>query len=453
MGELPLYQRNEVVSDSSAESLSGGDFQKIAGLPGGLQRFSEMLSGVENLDPSRPARKDIFLRDAAMQETREELLLQLEVWRDALDAQNDQTSLISYCRARAAGEEEILRRNLLAAIDAARPLERTYRNVSLFFKNAGKDRLPNISFIHCEPDYLRDSGFTGYTDYIAEELKKNFDRVDLRNSYSLLVLPGYLGVGPMVEKWARIAYDNKVMMITDFEDLDEVDDIMEMFDTAGHAGGEACKSSVIMCCNWLVGRGKYLEAEEEDDLYLPPSGALAGKIYSTLMSQVSAGRRFGILEGVDGVKLALKKSEVAVLERMNMVPMVQQFGKVMAVSAKTLFNGDNLGLQVYSVVRVFDYVTKVLMDFLNRRAFENFNANIRKELMGQIVKFLDSIAGNGRLIEDFNVKRFEQDSVQRDKIHLDIHIKPYFPAKNFMIKMEGKKDNEGANWDTGYHQD
>lgn len=53
--------------------------------------------------------------------------------------------------------------------------------------------------------------------------------------------------------------------------------------------------------------------------------------------------------------------------------MVNEYGKVMAFSAKTLFNGDNLGLQTYSVVRVFDYVTKVLMDFLNRRAFENFN--------------------------------------------------------------------------------
>ena len=54
--------------------------------------------------------------------------------------------------------------------------------------------------------------------------------------------------------------------------------------------------------------------------------------------------------------------------------MVKEYGKVMAFSAKTLFNGDNLGLQTYSVVRVFDWVTKVLMDFLNRRAFENWNS-------------------------------------------------------------------------------
>ena len=55
----------------------------------------------------------------------------------------------------------------------------------------------------------------------------------------------------------------------------------------------------------------------------------------------------------------------------------------------------------------FDYVTKVLMDFLNRRVFENFNAKTRKELMSQIVKFLDNITGPDKLIEDFSIRLFE----------------------------------------------
>ena len=111
--------------------------------------------------------------------------------------------------------------------------------------------------------------------------------------------------------------------------------------------------------------------------------------------------------------------------------MVNEYGKVMAFSAKTLFNGDNLGLQTYSVVRVFDYVTKVLMDFLNRRAFENFNARTRKELMNQIVKFLDGITGPDKLIEDFTIKRFEQDPNQKDRVYLDIHM-PTFSGFDFI---------------------
>jgi hypothetical protein len=210
----------------------------------------------------------------------------------------------------------------------------------------------------------------------------------------------------------------------------------------------------MMTCNWLVGRGKQQDVGEEEDLFVPPSTALAGKVYSTLMSQVAAGRKHGALNEIDGVKFPLKKSEIAQLEKLGLVPMVNEYGKVMPFSAKTLFNGDNIGLQTYSVVRVFDYVIKVLIDFLNRRAFENFNVNTRMDLQKQIVKFLDSITGPGKLIEKFKVIRFEQDPKQKDRIFLDIHMTPYFPAKNFLIKLDGHKgdDPDSAEWQAEYEQ-
>jgi hypothetical protein len=133
--------------------------------------------------------------------------------------------------------------------------------------------------------------------------------------------------------------------------------------------------------------------------------------------------------------------------------MVNEYGKVMAFSAKTLFNGDNIGLQTYSVVRVFDYVTKVLFDFLNRRAFENWNSKTESDLRGQIVNYLDSIKGPDKLIERFKILRFEQDPQQKDRIWLDIHITPYFPAKSFVIKLDGHKgDDQSAEWNTEYAQ-
>ena len=98
----------------------------------------------------------------------------------------------------------------------------------------------------------------------------------------------------------------------------------------------------------------------------------------TPMSQVTAGKKFGVINEVSGVAFPLKKSEISLLEKMGLIPMVNEYGSVMAFSAKTLFNGDNLGLQTYSVVRVFDYVTKVFFDFLNRRTFENWNPKLEK---------------------------------------------------------------------------
>jgi hypothetical protein len=203
-----------------------------------------------------------------------------------------------------------------------------------------------------------------------------------------------------------------------------------------------------MASNWLVGRAKNQEVGEEEDLMVPPSSALAGKMYTTLMSQVTAGKKHGGMNEVDGVKFDLKKSEISQLDKIGLVPMVNEYGKVMAFSAKTLFNGDNLGLQTYSVVRVFYYINKVLIDFLNRRAFENWTSLTEKDLREQIVKFLDRITGPSNLIEKFKILRFERDENQKDRIFLDIHITPYFPAKSFMLKLDGTKGDDGTNWST-----
>ena len=303
-------------------------------------------------------------------------------------------------------------------------------------------------------EQLSDLDNTVFIDAVSEELTQNYDRLDLRDNYSILALPGYLGSKKAVDKWARIAHKNKVMLVTDFEHLDGADDVLDLFESANLTGGDAYLSNVMMTCNWLVGRGKQQDVGEEEDLFVPPSTALAGKVYSTLMSQVAAGRKHGALNEIDGVKFPLKKSEIAQLEKMGLVPMVNEYGKVMPFSAKTLFNGDNIGLQTYSVVRVFDYVIKVLIDFLNRRAFENFNVNTRMDLQKQIVKFLDSITGPGKLIEKFKMIRFEQDPKQKDRIFLDIHMTPYFPAKNFLIKLDGHKgdDPDSAEWQAEYEQ-
>jgi Type VI secretion system, TssC, VipB len=419
---------------------------------GGFDLVESTIEGTQNLSPERKARRNIFLTESQKKGERESLQKALALWANVLESGNEISDMVNLCEEKAASSQKVLEHNLAKAVEESKELERSYRNVALFFKNSESDKLKNVSFFNCELDQMKDLDNTRFIDAVNEELKMNYDRLDLRNNYSIMVLPGYLGSNKVVEKWAKIAHEHKVMMVTDFEHLDAPDDVMEMFELANLTAGDKYKSNVMMTCNWLVGRGKFSELGEEEDLFVPPSGALAGKVYKTLMSQVTAGKKFGSMNEVDGVKFQLKKSEIASLEKMGLVPMVNEYGKVMAFSAKTLFNGDNLGLQTYSVVRVFDYVTKVMMDFLNRRAFENFNANTRKDLMNQIVKFLDGITGPDKLIEDFTIRRFEQDPVQKDKIHLDIHMKPYFPAKNFMIKMEGQKGDDGTAWDTDYDQ-
>ena len=449
---MALLKKNQqkVAIQNPAQKLKESE-EKLAKY-GGFDLLEAVIDDIQNMNPERKARKKIFLTESSKKANREKLQNILEIWADVLSSSDDISKMVEESEKQSKIAHESLEKNLGAALEQTREIEQAYRSVALFYKNTESDKVKNINILNAELDQLKDLDNTRFIDAVAQELKMGYDRLDLRDNYSLLVIPGYLGSNKVVEKWSKIAHDNKVMMITDFEHLDEPDDVMEMFELANLTGGDKYRSNVLMTCNWLVGRGKHDELGEEEDIFVPPSSALAGKIYKTLMSQVSAGKKFGGMNEVDGVRFDLKKSEIAQLEKLGLIPMVNEYGKVMAFSAKTLFNGDNLGLQTYSVVRVFDYVTKVLMDFLNRRAFENFNARTRKELMGQIVKFLDNISGPDLLIEDFSIKRFEQDPQQKDRIYLDIHMKPYFPAKNFMIKLDGQKGDDGNEWDAEYEQ-
>ena len=421
---------------------------------GGYSIVETTVDGSQNMNPEKKARKKIFLTETARKGERTQLKRRLEILRDLLRQTNTPADALQQSLDKADQAQHLLHANLNRALQACRDLERSYRGVALFYENTESDQIKNVSFMNADPEQLRDLENTTFIDAVQEELVNHYDRLDLRGSYSLMVLPGFLGSKMAVEKWAKIAHKNKVMLITDFEHLDAPEDVVELFESANLTGGDAYLSNVMMTCNWLAGRGKMQEIGEEEDLFVPPSPALAGKVYSTLMSQVTAGRKHGALNGVQGVRFPLKKSEIASLEKAGLVPMVAEYGKVMAFSAKTLFNGDNLGLQTYSVVRVFDYVTKVLIDFLNRRAFENFNFKTREEIQRQIVRFLDKITGPGRLIEKFKILRFEQDPKQKDRVFLDIHMTPYFPAKSYLIKLDGTRgdDPDSAEWKSEYEQ-
>ena len=440
-----------VVKQETATSASALDALKEFG---GFAFLENLIDGYSNLNPARKARRNIFLTDEQWSSERKNLINRLSVWLDLLKNSNNVEQMRDIANNKAEQIEQLLNFNLKKSLERVKELERSYRSVALFYKNTESPKVKNISIVNADISQLKDLDNTLFIDHISSELDRNYDRLDLRNNYSILVVPGYLGSNAVLDKWSKIAYKNKVMLVTDFADLESADDVIDIFFNANHSGGDVYKSNTLMTCNWLLGREMNARVGEDEHLYVPGSSALAGKIYNTLMAQVVAGKKFGSINEVESVRFDLKKSEISELEKIGLIPMVNEYSKVMAFSGKTLFNGDNLGLQTYSVVRVFDYIAKVLIDFLNRRAFENFSSKTEDDLRRQIVKFLDSIQGPTRLIEKFKVIRIQQDKKQKDRVWLDIHITPYFPSKSFVIQLEGRKGEgeEEAVWESQYQQ-
>lgn len=456
--------QNEEVKSTQETTFEVDERQRTVQLPsmeeslktlakyGGYDFLEAIIDGADNLNPVRKAKKNIFLTDANKKEQRAGLKKKMQMWLDLLSNCDSVSAMVEKSSESSEISEKLLKENLKNVLDASRELEQSYRSVNLFYKNTESPKLKNISIMNASMSQLTDLDEPRFIDHVADELKQKYDRLDLRQNYSLLVIPGYLKSNTVVDKWAKIAYNNKVMMVTDFENVETPDDVLDLFTDANLTGGDPHKANVIMTCNYIVGRGKKSEVGEEEDVYVPGSSALAGKLYCTKMSQPVAGKTYGSIDEVDAVRFDQKKGDISELENVGLVPLVGEWGKVMPFSAKTLFTGDNLGMQTYSVVRVFDFIAKVMSDFLNRRAFELWNTKMEGNLRKQIVKFLDGIQGPDKLIEKFQIIRFERDEDQKDHIFLDIHITPFFPAKSFLVKLDGYKGDDGEEWKAQYKQ-
>lgn len=442
---LEFKEREKIENPAGLLQDSLGGLDKF----GGFQLLKGLIKGVENMDPRRKAVKNIFLSDTAYTDTRKKLKNELELWVSILESEGtDPMEIIESCKAKSNKAEQNLKNNLFNIHEEIKKLEITYRSLDSFFANAGQGKIDCITLMNVNKDEL-ESHDSEDTIAIREELEKYYDRLSLKNNYSLLVVPGYLGDATAVRMWADTAYRNKVIMLTDFKDSLNFEMLKEELDDASLQGQDAHLANVVMTCNYILGRKKSELADEDDDIYIPGSAALAGRMTNTdeiVIAQGAAGKRYGTLSNVKGARLDLRKSEIAALIDLGVIPIVEEDGRTMAFSNRSLYNGATIGLQEYPIVRVFDRIGKVFQNFFNDEAFTNWNSQVKAELQQAVHDFLSDYKGPGKLIESYNLKGINQDPKTKD-ISIQVELKPFFAAKNFLIELTGHNGQAGVEWD------
>ena len=445
----PLREREKIANPAELlqNSLSGLD--KF----GGFQLLKGLIKGIDNMNPKRKAVKNIFLQDAAYDEARKNLRNELDLWLQILESgETDPMNIIEACKAERNKAERNLSTNLYNIHDEIRSLEVTYRALDSFFANAGQNKIDRLMIMNVNKSALIQHD-SDDTKAIREELEQYYDRLSLRKNYSLLVIPGYLGDAVAVREWAKTAYKNKVIMISDFKDSLNFEMLKEELEDAQIQSQDGYMANMVMTCNYILGRKKSELAEEDDDLFIPGSAALAGKMSNTdldddgrVIAQGSAGWKYGTLDNVRGARLDMRKSEIAAIIDLGMIPMVEEEGRTMAFSNRSLYNGGTLGLQEYPIVRTFDWIGKVFMDFFNKEAYANWNSDVKRSLTEAVHDFLSDYKGPGKLIESYNLKKLDQDPKTKD-IKIEVEMKPFFAAKNFFIELTGQKGTTSYEFD------
>lgn len=442
---MELQERQTVANpvELLQKSLSGLD--KF----GGFQLLKGLIKGIENMDPRRKAIKNVFLNDSAYEDARNRLKNELSLWVEILESGGkDPMEIVDSCKEECQKAERNLSENLFCIHDEIRNLETTYRSLDAFFANAGQGKVDCITLMNVNKEELGDHDSED-TQAVRDELERYFDRLNLKNNYSMLVVPGYLGDAETVRMWAQTAYRNKVIMLTDFKDSMNFEMLKEELVDARLQGTDPYLGNIVMTANYILGRKKSELAGEDEDLFIPASGALAGRMSNTeetVIAQAAAGKRYGTLDNVKGARMDLRKSEIAALIDLGVIPMVEEDGRTMAFSNHTLYNGASKGLQEYSIVRVFDWIGKVFENYCNDHAMEIWTPAIKSEITQDIHSFLSDYKGPGGIIEKYTNLKVDQDPKTKD-ISINVEITPYFAAQNFFIELTGRNTAAGVDWE------
>ena len=447
--EMQKAPQASVEVQASAAEAKAQDTSKLLASFGGFNAIRGFLPDADNLNPARKAAKNVFLTDKRFADKRETLKNDIKGWLALLDeGHGTATEFAASCKEKEEKYTAVLKQGITDALYATQNLERSYRELDSFFKTANTDKVKNLRIINAVKEDIADpdSGFAGEVENL---LRNGFDRLSLKDCYSLVCIPGNVFQDKVtLLQWAKMAFKYKVMLITDHADEYSFDDLQA--NTEGYKDSDAELQNVIMTANWIVGRdAEKMSADEEDAnaFFIAPSAALCGKLYDETanMAQGAGGKKYGTLDGVKGVKLDLLKSEIAALMDNQVVPMVYSEGRVMAFNNTTLYNGDNTAMKEYPIVRVFDWVKKVLMNFVHEVALENWDPyNSPKNLKAKIQAFLNDFKGYGNLFQNYEIKEPTQDPVTK-RITCDISLTPFYSAKNFIIKVSAdKKDKDAA---------
>lgn len=438
----------EAAAQPAQEKQSAKDVSKLLEAYGGFNAVRGFLPDADNMNPAHKATKNVFLSDKRFEDKRKELAKDIKAWLALLDeGHSTSTEFADSCKEKEQKYTALLKQGITDALYATKDLERSYRELDSFFKTANTDKVKNLRIINVFKEDIADpdSGFAGEVETL---LRNGFDRLSLKDAYSLVVIPGNVFQDkPTLLQWAKMAYKYKVMLITDHAQEYSFDDLQA--NTEWYKDSDAELMNVVMTANWIVGRdSEKLSVDEADEkaFYICPSAALAGKLYdeSANMAQGAGGKKYGTLDGVKGVEVDLLKSEIAALMDNQVVPMVYSEGRVMAFNNTTLYNGDLTAMKEYPIVRVFDWVKKVLMNYVHEVALENWDPyNSPKELKAKLQAFLNDYKGYGNLFQDYEIKEPKQDP-ETKRITCDISLTPFYSAKNFIIKVSADKKSKDA---------
>ncbi len=438
---------------SSILSDSFGDFSKLASLlPSFKTVDGDLVRGVEWLDPKKDFQRKEFLTKKDFASQRKLLAERLKVWVENLSKADNLDQIRKSLAEESARLEENLAKNMKKVHKSGRELELTYRAIDKFFANAQQepDEKVNAWFANVSAEELLNPNDREKFEQMTKAIADLYREWSVKECFAMAVIPGYLGSVENIDTAARqLGLPNKVHVMTDLPNFEKFEEVMDMLEDPAYAnlpGIDNYKQYVSVFANYILARNA--NQYEDDDMWIPPSAAVAGKMYqgdtTVGMQQPMAGFKHGKIADAKYLRFKANQPDASKINEKGVNPMVSFEGTAVAMGAATLFSKETFN--VYSIRRTYDYVYKTLRNYLNKQTFSVIDQKFIDAMRRDIDKFMKAISGGDNILQDFKVEIFADEEMRkRQEIDIKVSLNPKYPARTFNIEFVAWNEDNQTN--------
>jgi Type VI secretion system, TssC, VipB len=350
---------------------------------------------------------------------------------------------------------EAIRDQLLAQIfEQIRPLERSYRQVSLFFENAkvadSKARKPvEFYILNADSKAMKHPIESMNVAAIDRFVRQRNDNFNFRDDICNLVVPGYLPQ-PVREKLEDLANTWGMLLICDTDDEKSFRNVERNFEPGGKyvftKRPEDRAAADVMLTNYLQLRPAYSfekTVDGGDDLYGPPSLLFAAALVRTDESQGLAqgpvGSRFGQVTGAEGSRFEplISEMESLTMDR-QLIPVIRDADNHLCFQGSRGLAEDPYGvLKFFTSYRVLRYIERCCRHYLLGVAGQVLTRDFMDENIDKpLRRLLTEQVEQGTLLDfTLDVDRSFQKRMQ-GICDISVTITPTGPAETFILRLD-----------------
>jgi hypothetical protein len=349
---------------------------------------------------------------------------------------------------------EKMRDQLLAQVfQQIRPIERSYRELMLFFENSkvpdGKVRKPvELYIFNADPKAMKDV-FSMSVAALENFVRRRNDNFNFRDDICNLVIPGHIPQ-PVREKFEDIANAWGMLLIGDIDDEKSFKNVERNFLPGGKyefmKRPEDRAAADVVTMGYLQLRPAYWfekEVDGGDDLYGPPSLVFAGAVAraddAQGIAQGPVGSRFGQIVGAEKARIEplIGEMEHLSMER-QLIPIIRDADNHLCFFGCRTQAEDPYGvLKFFTSYRILRYLERCCRHYLLQVAGQVLTREFMDEQIEKPLKrLLDEQVEQGTILGyDLFV---DKDSNKRMQGICDIslNVMPTGPAETFVLKID-----------------